>query len=162
MAPGHPDPRQGSLLWSKGKRHLGILMVHLQRGRYVPAMHEPMPEGPSPNDALTRALSECRDKLPALIRAQYDSLLARAQRIHGGNENEISPARMVHEAHVRLVDQSKVAARSLARLNPRMARIVDMRGFGGLTVAECAAELGLSPRTIDTEWAFARSWLQRE
>lgn len=53
------------------------------------------------------------------------------------------------------------AIESLSRRNERMAQIVDLRVFGGLTVAECAETLGVSPRTIDSEWAFARAWLQK-
>ena len=54
------------------------------------------------------------------------------------------------------------AIESLAKLSQRMARIVDLRVFGEMTVAECAETLGVSPRTVDTDWSFARSWLQRE
>lgn len=54
------------------------------------------------------------------------------------------------------------AIEGLAKRNARMARIVDLRIFGGLTVPECAGALGVSPRTVDSEWAFARAWLQKQ
>jgi RNA polymerase sigma factor (sigma-70 family) len=50
---------------------------------------------------------------------------------------------------------------ALAEEDPRKARIVELRFFGGLTVEETAEALGVSPRTIHTEWAFARAWLYR-
>jgi DNA-directed RNA polymerase specialized sigma24 family protein len=37
--------------------------------------------------------------------------------------------------------------------------VVKLRYFGGLTVAETAAALGISPRTADNDWAYARAWL---
>ncbi len=50
----------------------------------------------------------------------------------------------------------------LARLSPRMAQIVDMRVFSGMTVPQCAEVLGVSPRTVDSDWAAARTWLRKE
>jgi RNA polymerase sigma factor (TIGR02999 family) len=48
---------------------------------------------------------------------------------------------------------------ALAVKDPRKARIVELRFFGGLSVAEAAEALGISPRTVHKEWAFARAWL---
>jgi DNA-directed RNA polymerase specialized sigma24 family protein len=42
------------------------------------------------------------------------------------------------------------------------ARIVRLRFFAGLGVDETARVLGVSPRTVDRGWAFARAWLYRE
>jgi RNA polymerase sigma factor (TIGR02999 family) len=42
------------------------------------------------------------------------------------------------------------------------AQIVELRYFAGLSIDECAAMLGVSPRTIDNEWRFARAWLHRQ
>jgi RNA polymerase sigma factor (TIGR02999 family) len=50
----------------------------------------------------------------------------------------------------------------LAKIDERMARLVELRFFGGLTVEETAAVLGISPRTIKREWRVARAWLRRE
>jgi len=50
----------------------------------------------------------------------------------------------------------------LAALDPRTARVVELRVFGGLSVDEAAGVLGVSKRTIDSEWAVARMWLARE
>jgi RNA polymerase sigma factor (TIGR02999 family) len=50
----------------------------------------------------------------------------------------------------------------LAALQPRLARVVELRFFGGLEVEETAALLDCSPRTVKRDWALARAWLVRE
>jgi len=48
------------------------------------------------------------------------------------------------------------ALADLAKVNPRLAEVVEMRYFGGLTEAEIAASLGLSDRTVKRDWEKAR------
>jgi RNA polymerase sigma factor (TIGR02999 family) len=50
----------------------------------------------------------------------------------------------------------------LEELSPRQARIVEMRCLLGMSVPETAEALGLSERTVHTEWRLARAWLMRE
>jgi RNA polymerase sigma factor (TIGR02999 family) len=54
------------------------------------------------------------------------------------------------------------ALRDLEALDPRQARVVELRFFSGLTVAETAAVMQLSERTVKREWLTAKRWLQRE
>jgi RNA polymerase sigma factor (sigma-70 family) len=49
----------------------------------------------------------------------------------------------------------------LSRLDARKAQVVELRFFGGLSIEEIAAAIGVSPRTVHTDWAFARAWLYR-
>ena len=53
------------------------------------------------------------------------------------------------------------ALEDLAAVDERQARIVELRFFGGLNVAEVAASLGVSKRTVETDWARARDWLKQ-
>lgn len=53
------------------------------------------------------------------------------------------------------------ALRKLEALAPRQARIVELRCLVGLTVAETAEAIGVSERTVHTEWRLARAWLTR-
>jgi RNA polymerase sigma factor (TIGR02999 family) len=50
----------------------------------------------------------------------------------------------------------------LAKADERKARVVDLRWFGGLTNEEVAAVLGVSLRTVEADWYFARAWLRGE
>jgi RNA polymerase sigma factor (TIGR02999 family) len=54
------------------------------------------------------------------------------------------------------------ALQKLERLDPDQGRVVELRFFGGLTVEETAAALGISPATVKREWALAKGWLYRE
>ena len=53
------------------------------------------------------------------------------------------------------------ALEKLATEDPRKARVVELRFFGGLTMEETAQALGISLRTANNDWAFARAWLYR-
>jgi RNA polymerase sigma-70 factor, ECF subfamily len=54
------------------------------------------------------------------------------------------------------------AINRLAELDPPLARIVEIRFFGGLSIEEAAEVLGSSPATIKRSWSLAKSWLKRE
>jgi RNA polymerase sigma factor (TIGR02999 family) len=54
------------------------------------------------------------------------------------------------------------ALSDLSRLDPRQARVVELRYFGGLSVSETAQSLELSPATVKREWATARAWITRQ
>ena len=54
------------------------------------------------------------------------------------------------------------ALRKLEELDPGAAKIVELRFFGGLTIEETAAALGVSPATVKREWTIAKGWLHRE
>ena len=47
----------------------------------------------------------------------------------------------------------------LAELDPRMCQIVEMRYFGGLTIAQVAEVLKVHPTTVKTDWNAAKAWL---
>jgi RNA polymerase sigma factor (TIGR02999 family) len=51
---------------------------------------------------------------------------------------------------------------SLEKQDPTQAQVVELRYFGGLTIAETADALNLSPATVKRKWAVAQTWLYRE
>jgi RNA polymerase sigma factor (TIGR02999 family) len=54
------------------------------------------------------------------------------------------------------------ALETLSELDPRKGQVVELRFFGGLSVAETADVLGVSPNTILRDWSTAKAWLHRE
>jgi RNA polymerase sigma factor (TIGR02999 family) len=51
---------------------------------------------------------------------------------------------------------------TLAQLDPRKARVIELRFFGGLSVEETAEVLKISPQSVMRDWKLAKAWLQRE
>jgi RNA polymerase sigma factor (TIGR02999 family) len=54
------------------------------------------------------------------------------------------------------------ALNALAAVDARKARVVEMRFFGGLSVAETASALKVSPDTVTRDWRLAKAWLHGE
>ncbi|MBY0229180.1 MAG: sigma-70 family RNA polymerase sigma factor [Gemmataceae bacterium] len=50
----------------------------------------------------------------------------------------------------------------LAAEDAQAARLVELRHFAGLPIPDAASALGVSPRTADRLWAYARAWLHRD
>lgn len=78
-------------------------------------------------------------------------------------------------AHIELEDAATVSAvvgsevleldhalKRLEAIDPRKSAVVEMRFFGGLTVEETAAALGVSVETVMRDWKLAKAWLLRE
>lgn len=179
-------------------------------------------------DTTTRLLVAFENGEPVpledLVPLMYDELhrLARGFLARERTGHTLRPTGLVHEAYLRLVDDTRVSARGrgyffgaagramrhilvdharrrnaarrgggrvaitleeehssvdafaldileldealerLAATNERPARVVECRFFGGLSVAETAAALDVSERTVHYDWEFARAWLYRE
>ena len=54
------------------------------------------------------------------------------------------------------------ALNALARMDPRKAKVVELRFFGGLTVEETAEVLKISDQSVVRDWKLAKAWLRRE
>ena len=54
------------------------------------------------------------------------------------------------------------ALQELAKLDPRKARVVELRFFGGLSLEETAEALKISTDTVGRDWRAAKAWLKRE
>lgn len=54
------------------------------------------------------------------------------------------------------------ALQGLDKLDPRKARVVELRFFGGLSLEETAEALQVSPDTVGRDWRAAKAWLMRE
>jgi len=54
------------------------------------------------------------------------------------------------------------ALNALAEIDPRKARVIELRFFGGLSVEETGDVLGISPQSVLRDWKLAKAWLIRE
>ena len=60
------------------------------------------------------------------------------------------------------VEHLDEALKKLERENPRQARVVELRYFGGLSVEQIGNLLQIAPRSVKRDWALARIWLFRQ
>src|SRR5689334_9893378 len=100
----------------------------------------------------------------AMRRILVDAARRKQREKHGGDRDRVdldaaAPAAPDPRHDLIALD---AALTRLAAEDPQAARLVELRHFAGLTVAEAAQALGLAPRTADRVWAFARAWLHRE
>jgi len=54
------------------------------------------------------------------------------------------------------------ALEQFEQMDPRKARVVDLRFFGGLSVEETAEVLKISPQSVMRDWKLAKAWLKRK
>jgi len=83
---------------------------------------------------------------------------------HGGGQlrHDVDDLQVpIAEPHEDLVALDE-ALTKLEQIDANAAKLVSLRYFAGLTQAECAQALGISVRTADRLWAYARAWLHRE
>jgi len=72
--------------------------------------------------------------------------------------DDVSPAAQPASVDVLALDQALAA---LASIDARQSQIVELRFFAGFKIDEAAEALGMSPATVEREWALAKAWLFR-
>ena len=72
--------------------------------------------------------------------------------------DDVSPAAQPASVDVLALDQALAA---LASIDARQSHVVELRFFAGLNIDEAAEALGMSPATVEREWALAKAWLFR-
>ncbi|HEU4389620.1 MAG TPA: sigma-70 family RNA polymerase sigma factor [Blastocatellia bacterium] len=91
---------------------------------------------------------------------------ARAQHAakRGGHQLQVSlsDAAEFPEAETSALIALDDALKGLAAIDPRTCQVVELRYFGGLSIAEAAEALGVSHTTVERDWKVARAWLRRE
>jgi RNA polymerase sigma factor (TIGR02999 family) len=83
-----------------------------------------------------------------------------AKRGGGYAKLSLDEAMIVSEEKIEDLMAVDEALNSLAAIDLKQSRVVELRVFGGLTVEETAEVLGVSPRTVKREWSMAKAWLQ--
>jgi RNA polymerase sigma factor (TIGR02999 family) len=107
----------------------------------------------SRNDYLQAAAQAMRRILVDHARARN------AEKRGGGRAIELESDHVAIAPHADRIIEVDEALQRFAVEQPKMAELVQLRHFGGLTLDQCAEVLGVSPRTADTWWAYARAWL---
>lgn len=102
----------------------------------------------------------------AMRQALVNHAVARGRLKRGGGLNRIPLERLPSLSPEEGIDASQVPALDealveLAALHDRQARVVDLLYFGGMTQGDVARLLGVSTRTVERDWSFARAWLRR-
>jgi RNA polymerase sigma factor (TIGR02999 family) len=94
-------------------------------------------------------------------RILIDHARGHSRQKRGGDEKKVS----LDEAFVLSEQQADEllavddSLNQLAKIDPRQAKVVEMRFFGGLSVEEAAEALGVSPKTVKRDWSVAKAWL---
>jgi RNA polymerase sigma factor (TIGR02999 family) len=97
-------------------------------------------------------------------RILVDMARARQQTKRGGAARQVAldEALVISKAPGEDLVALDEALRTLAAMDERKSRVVELRFFGGLTVKETAEVLHISPETVMRDWKFAKVWLHRE
>ena len=78
------------------------------------------------------------------------------------HRTQLDEAIAVFEARSTNLLALEEALERLAEMDERKSRVVELRFFGGLSIKDIAPLLGVSQRTVEREWQFARAWLHAE
>ena len=97
-------------------------------------------------------------------RILVDSARARGYQKRGGGAVRVSFSEDLAVTDAKGLDVVGLddALQALAVLDERQSRVIELRFFGGLSVAETASVLGISGETVMRDWKVARAWLMRE
>lgn len=100
----------------------------------------------------------------AMRRILIENARRKQRQRHGGGRQKVD----IHESDIVIEGPSTdlvaldEALTKLAEQEPEVAELVKMRYFAGLTLEQAAAILGVSRRTADRWWAYARAWLYEQ
>jgi len=97
----------------------------------------------------------------AMRQVLVDAARRRCAAKHGGGQVAVSLSGIADgdTGYAVEVLELNQALDTLAQNHPRAARTVECRYFGGMSVDDTAEALGVSPRTVKSDWALARAWL---
>ena len=158
-------------MWPEVYRELRRLAAHYVRGERADLTLQPTA---LVHEAYVRLLREAntswqnRAHFAAIAANAMRQILVEQARAHhalkrGGDRLRVtlddrSAVLAAPDADVEALDE---ALEALASLEPRQARLVELRYFGGLTIEEAAEQLDVAPATAKRDWAIARAWLRR-
>jgi len=97
-------------------------------------------------------------------RVLVDHARSKGRLKRGGEQHRVELDPTVDWSGTRTLDLLALddALKRLHDLHERQARVVELRFFAGLTIAQAAEVLGVGTTTVEDDWAVARAWLGRE
>jgi RNA polymerase sigma-70 factor (ECF subfamily) len=109
-------------------------------------------------ESRTHFLAVCSQIIRRIL---VDHARHRASLKRGGDADRVSLSDALLGTPAKVVDVLAIdeALSSLAALDPRKVRVVEMRYFGGLSLEETAEALGISPETAKRDWRAAKAYL---
>jgi RNA polymerase sigma-70 factor, ECF subfamily len=96
------------------------------------------------------------------ILIDYARARLRTKRGSGGQKLSLDEGLLLTESRSAELLAVNDAMDRLEKLDPRQARIVELRFFGGLSVEETAEVVGVSPKTVKRDWSLAKAWLYED
>jgi len=118
---------------------------------------DPCPSTPS-FDSRGHFFAAATDAMRRILinRARDRGRLKRGGDWHSVNLDQIEVALDTPDEDLLALDEALV---QLAANDPAAAKLVQLRFFAGMTLGQAASSLGISRRTADRQWAYARAWL---
>jgi RNA polymerase sigma factor (sigma-70 family) len=101
---------------------------------------------------------ECARALHRPIRVVIE-VIARTGALHPNLDDVPEVASRTRDREIVAIDE---ALDALTQVDPRKAKVIELRFFGGLSVEETAEVLKISPQTVMRDWKMARAWLMAE
>ena len=172
LAQGEISPERADLLFKACQQELHSMADRLMRGERPNHTLQPTA---LVNEAYLRLFNT--EDLPATSRAHFVNIAARTMRQvlieharrrstakRGGDWQAITLTGLPGPEFRDPLDLISLhdALEGFFELDPRAARIVELRIFGGLTMVEIAALIGVSRQTVQKDWQFAIRWMRRE
>jgi RNA polymerase sigma factor (TIGR02999 family) len=117
--------------------------------------------GSVPCESRAHLLSICAQMMRRIL---IDHARSKAYGKRGGGATQVTLNEGIAGAGSETIDLLALdrALEILERLDPRKARMIELRYFGGLTVTETAEVLRVSEETVKRDWKLARAWLRRQ
>lgn len=168
---GHDSQELLALVYSELRKLAASKMSHELAGQTLQAtalVHEAWlrvagpKEGPQPRwQSRAHFFGAAAE---AMRRILIDRARRRQARRHGGGQERVDVGEVEIAAPVTGDDVLAVneALEKFAAEDPQKAELVKLRYFVGLSLAESAEILGISERTADRHWAYAKAWLRHE
>jgi RNA polymerase sigma factor (TIGR02999 family) len=100
----------------------------------------------------------------AIRRVLVDHARSKAAAKRGGGWHQVTLSAVGTDGHDEQIDLMELeeALRKLSALDEKLAEVVELRFFAGLTIEQTAKVVGYSTTTVKERWEFARAWLRRE